>query len=64
MDSAEYERMTAAVTHAVIQRCITCVFPELQPSDHIAMIVNVIDRLARMYGWSIKREYAMNEDGE
>jgi hypothetical protein len=58
----EYERATAIVTHATLKVSIDRSYPELSPEDRDALIVGVIDRMARMRGWAIRREFVLSED--
>lgn len=62
LDPNEYERATAIVTHATISRSLEVSFPTMSDEDRDAMIIAIIDRLARMRGWAIRREYVDAED--
>lgn len=64
IDPNEYERLTAVVTHATIQISIERSYPDLSREDHDAMFIAVLDRMARMRGWAIRREFAEAEEGE
>ncbi len=60
----DYARATAIITHAVLTKGIEASYPSLSPRDQDEMFIAVIDRLARMRGWVIRRELAMADDGE
>lgn len=62
LDPTEYERATAIVTHTTITRSLEISFPAMSDEDRDAMIIAIIDRLARMRGWAIRREYVDAED--
>lgn len=64
IDPNEYERATAIVTHATMQLSIERAYPNLSQEDHDAMFIAVLDRMARMRGWVIRREFAEAEEGE
>lgn len=53
----EYERVTAIVTHATISRSLETAWPDLSNEDRDAMFVAIIERLARMRGFSIRPWY-------
>lgn len=61
MTPDEYERTTAIVTHATISRSIETAFPRSSAEDRDAMFVAVIDRLARMRGYVIRRWYDLDD---
>jgi hypothetical protein len=60
----EYERISAIVTHATLTKSVEMAWPNMPPSEQDALIVGVIDRLARMRGWAVRREFVLNEDEE
>jgi hypothetical protein len=64
IDPTEYERMTAEVTRTIISRSIEIAYPMFSSQDREAMFVGVIDRLARMRGWSIRRDFIRGEDND
>lgn len=64
LDPTEYERATAIVTHATIARSLAISFPKMSDEDRDMMFVAIIDRMAQMRGWRIKREFADVEEGE
>jgi hypothetical protein len=59
-----YERVAAIVSYGTIKLSIERAFPELSAQQHAEMIVAVIDRMARMQGWSVRREPAMADGDE
>ena len=58
----EYEKISAIVTHATLTKSVEFAYPDMPPSEQDALIVGVIDRVARMRGWSVRREFIKNED--
>ena len=60
----DYARATAIITHAVLTKGIEASYPGLPPREQDEMFIAVLDRLARMRGWAIKRENAMADDDE
>jgi hypothetical protein len=58
----EYERATAIVTHATLKVSIDRAYPELDSSDRDAMFISIIDRLARMRGFTIRREFMLVDE--
>jgi hypothetical protein len=61
-DQDEYARATAIVAHTTISMSITHRFPELTPEERAQMFVDIIDRLARLRGWSVRREVCARDD--
>lgn len=62
MDPTEYERVTAIVTHATLMISIQRAYPKLTIEDRDAMVIGIIDRLARMRGWAVRREFFETEN--
>lgn len=62
INPTEYERATAIVVHATIKRSIENAYPNLSTDDCDAMFIGILDRLARLRGWAIRREYVDAED--
>jgi hypothetical protein len=62
MEPSEYEKETAAVTSTIIRRSIEIAYPKFSPKRREDMIIGVIDRLAHMHGWAIRRIYVRAED--
>lgn len=63
-DPNDYERATAIITHTTLSVSVSRTYPEYTMRERNALIVGVIDRLARMRGYAIRREYVDVEDGE
>jgi hypothetical protein len=59
-----YERITAIVSYGTIKLSIEKAFPALSAQEHAQMIVAVIDRMARMQGFGVRRESYVSGDGE
>lgn len=64
IDPTEYERATAIITHATLTRTVANAYPHFSMEEFDAMIVGILDRMARMRGWAIRREYADAENSE
>jgi hypothetical protein len=64
IDHNEYERISAIVSHAALTKSVEQAYPNMPPSEQDALIVGVIDRMARMRGWSVKREFLLDEEEE
>ena len=64
VSQADYERATAIISHAVITKSVTLTYPDLTMRDRDEMIISIIDRMARMRGWAIKRDLIPVEDVE
>jgi hypothetical protein len=60
----DYIRATAIITQATIQRSLKASWPELSQEERDQLLIEVLDRIARMRGWSIKREFVNSEEGE
>jgi hypothetical protein len=61
----EYERISAIVSHAALTKSVEQAYPDMPPSEQDALIVGVIDRMARMRGWAVRREFVLeHEEGE
>jgi hypothetical protein len=59
-----YERIAAIVSYGTIKLSIEKAFPALSAQEHAQMIVAVIDRMARMQGFGVRRENYVSGDGE
>lgn len=64
VDPNEYERLSAIITHATLTRSVANAYPGMTMEEFDAMIVGILDRIARMRGWAIRRERVMAEDDE
>lgn len=62
IDRTEYERAAAVVTYTTLSIGIQRSYPELSIEGRDAMFVAILDRVARMRGFSIRREFALHED--
>jgi hypothetical protein len=60
----DYIRATAIVTQATIRMSLEASWPELSSNERDQLLIQVLDRIARMRGWSIKREFVDSEEGE
>jgi hypothetical protein len=61
----QYERISAIISHATLTKSVEMAYPNMPPSEQDALIVGVIDRMARMRGWSVRREFVLeHEEGE
>jgi hypothetical protein len=60
----EYEKISAIITHATLTKSVEYAWPDMPPSEQDAIVVGVIDRMARMRGWSVRREFVLNEEEE
>jgi hypothetical protein len=60
----DYIRATAIITQATIQRSLETSWPELGQKERDQLLIEVIDRIARMRGWSVKREFVDSEGDE
>jgi hypothetical protein len=60
-----YIRVTAIITHATLKRTIETAYPDLSPMHQDEMMIDVIGRIARMRGWSLKTHPdQVSADGE
>jgi hypothetical protein len=65
LDPTDYTRASALVLHATLIKSIEASYPELTIEAQNAMVIDILDRAARMRGWSLRPEPAMQEvDGE
>lgn len=62
----EFERLQAIISHTVLSMCVHRSYPSLSLEETDALIVGIIDRMARLRGWSLRRERVPLEelDGE
>jgi hypothetical protein len=60
----DYERISAIVSHAALTKSVEQAYPNMPPSEQDALVVGVIDRMARLRGWSVKREFLQDADDE
>jgi hypothetical protein len=59
---SEYERATAIAMHATLKVSLDRAYPELTSSERDAMFMGVIERLARMRGFAIRREFTLTTE--
>lgn len=52
----DYERATAIIVHATIKKSLEYAYPAMSIEEHDAMFVGIVDRLARMRGYGVRRE--------
>lgn len=64
MDANDYARLSALVTHAVLIKGIEHSYPALSLDEQNAIIVDILDRVARMQGWELRRMPAEGDGGE
>ena len=62
MDPADYARLVALSTHASLIKGIEMSYPTLSMLEQDAILVDVLDRIARMRGWSLRREWIQVEE--
>jgi hypothetical protein len=62
MQPSEYVAATAIITNATLKMSIARSWPHLQEEDRDVMFIEVLDRMARLWGWSIRREPVLAED--
>jgi hypothetical protein len=64
MQPSDYAKATAIIMSATLKKSIEHSWRWLQEEDREAMFIDILDRIARMRGWSIRREPALTEDDE
>jgi hypothetical protein len=57
MSPEEYANVTAIVMHSQLKLAATIRFPALSIVEHDRLVLNVIDRLARLRGYRIAVDY-------
>jgi hypothetical protein len=62
IDQNEYEKISAILTSAMLTKSVEYAYPEMPPSEQDALVIGVIDRMARMRGWIVRREFVMSEE--
>jgi hypothetical protein len=58
----DYARATAIITSATLKMSIEHSWPHLQEEDREAMFIDILDRMARIRGWSLRREPVMADE--
>ena len=65
LDPMDYTKASALVLHATLMRSIETSYPHLTMEVQNAMLIEILDRAARMRGWSLRPEPSMEEvEGE
>jgi hypothetical protein len=64
IDHNDYERISAIVSHAALTKSVEQAYPDMPPSEQDALIVGIIDRMARLRGWSVRREFVLEDESE
>lgn len=62
MQPIDYAKATAIITSATIQMSLQRSWSHLQEEDREAMFIDILDRMARMRGWSVRREPVMADE--
>jgi hypothetical protein len=60
----EYEIASAILSHATLTKSVEMAYPNMPPSEQDALIVGIIDRMARMRGWMVRREFVLEDESE
>jgi hypothetical protein len=61
----DYTQWSALITNSVLIRSIETSYPSMTMTDQDQLIIDILDRIARIHGWSVRREPTMEEtDGE
>jgi hypothetical protein len=60
----DYARASALITHATLIKSVEASYPTLTIAEQNEILVDILDRIARMRGWSLRREVAGAEEGE
>jgi hypothetical protein len=63
MNPGDYARASALVLHAMLIRSIESSFPTLTIEEQNDIVIDILDRTARMRGWGLKRE-GIHEDAD
>jgi hypothetical protein len=63
MEPTEYIKYTADVTSVIIKRSIENAYPKMPPKRRDDLVVGVIERLARMHDYTLRRGHDTG-DGE
>jgi hypothetical protein len=61
-NSGDYARASALVVHATLVKSIEASFSTLPIADQDAILIDILDRVARRCGWEIRRVYVEAED--
>jgi hypothetical protein len=59
---SDYVKAAAIVTNVSIKMSIRFSWPHLEEKDREVMLIDVIDRMARLHGWSLRREPVLAEE--
>jgi hypothetical protein len=60
----DYARASALTTHEILIRSIEASYPTLTIAEQNEILIDILDRIARMRGWSLRREVVETEEGE
>jgi hypothetical protein len=60
----QYEQITAIVTNVTLIKSVEYAWPDMPPGERDALVIGVIDRMARMRGWAVRREFVLSEEEE
>lgn len=61
LDPTDYARASALVVHATLVKSIEASYPHLTVEIQNAMLIDILDRVARVHGWGLRREATMQE---
>jgi hypothetical protein len=54
LDPTDYARLTAITTHTTLVKGIEEIYPDLSMEIQNAIVVDILDRVARMRGWELR----------
>jgi hypothetical protein len=65
LDPTDYTKASALVVHATLVKSIEASYPHLTIAVQNAMLIDILDQVARVHGWRLRREATMEDiDGE
>ena len=64
LDPTDYARLAAITTHTTLVKGIEEIYPDLSMEIQNAIVVDILDRVARMRGWELRHLNTSNDEEE
>jgi hypothetical protein len=60
----EYARNVAIVAHAILDKSVEAAFPLITPNEKGVLLIDIVDRMARIQGFAVRRAFIEADDEE
>jgi hypothetical protein len=60
----EYARNMAIVAYAILDKSVEVAFPRIKPNEKGVLLIDIVDRMARIQGFAVRRAFIEADDEE